>query len=316
MPYMFQKGRDWQLLEWWLSHDSTTRVDRKLKMLEVLGKAGPKQATGVLNLISAGGPIPGGANPPVLNNDLRHLMNDWFGLDELSGNPLPSHTGTGPRYTGSGTAHLGWWKNWHGNARGIFATTLEKAIKVSLGLPSTRALPKTQAARKNLTTECTRDWPIEFQWICPVGWFQAGIAWRQTAYPSAEGDWLPGLVTVTWLTPGNTVPQGQPNATVGLFMNLDQPARSPSPNPNNPDWWGKLGEEPPALQTTGLRGSWIVGQKQTKRILPQQLNKGPSGQWAPAVPSTRSTGAVVTIRPAWWDGGVNPGPPNDNNWTY
>lgn len=316
MPYMFQKGGDWQLLEWWLSHDPSTRVDRKLAMLELLGKAKPGDATGALNLMSGNDPTPGGNNPPILASDQQHLMNDWFGLDD-AGDPLPTHNGTGPEYKPGDTAHLGWWKNWYGNARGIFATTLEKAIKVSLGVPSDHALPETNAEKAALKNKATRDWPIEFQWICPVGWFQAGIAWRQTGTAGAKGTDPPGLVTVTWLTPGNTAPHDEPNATVGLFMNLLHKARNPSPKPpNEPDWWGKLGKEPPALPTTGLRGTWIVGQEKTKKIHHKGLDKGGQGHWAHHVPSTESSGPVVTIRPAWLDGGVNPGPPENANWTY
>lgn len=171
---------------------------------------------------------------------------------------------------------------------------LRRAIEVSLGVDSGTSVKKLETG-----SVAKRDWPIEFQWICPVPWFQAGIAWREI---KARPFWCKktGLVTVTWLTPGNTRPHGAPvDAPHGLFTDLSSAQRAAGP-------FAAPGVVHDPTDSSARRGHWVVGHTITTRV-PAPTNTGGQGTFEPVLPSTTSTDPVMTVQPAWGDGGVEPG---------
>jgi hypothetical protein len=294
MPYMFQKGPDWQYLEWYLSYNGDKkRVDRKLAMHQLLCGAAPGGTPDLTkgNLPSPPNPNLAAFNPASL---LEHLGTDWFGENKgTDGKDIP-HEYNGPISDGKGTepARRGWWVNWYGTPSKIFSEALCRAIEVSLGLEHDKP-PKKHPRR---------DWPIELLWICPVGWFQAGISWRKLG-----GGKFPlkphrnGLVTLTWLTPGNTrSAQAAPGAAHGLFRDLTTPQRATAPYANP-----KMVLNP--TKSTEARGHWIVGHTVTETVAHQTTNSTGTGNWPDVIPSTTSVNPdVTTVQPAWGDGGVDP----------
>lgn len=295
MPYMFQKGPEWQLLEWFLSHKDDKkggpRVQRKIAMLALLD-AGTWDAP----LTSWPTPDPSTFEKAQFENLLSHLRQDWFGEDENGADFDHDWTGL-PNPSPPPPASRGWWPNWYGRPSEIVRVALRRAIEVSLGVDSDTSVKKLKGG-----AAATRDWPIEFQWICPVPWLQAGIAWRETK-PGFFWSKPRGLVTVTWLTPGNTRPHGAPvTAPHGLFTDLSSPQRAGGT-------FAAPGVVHQPTDNSARRGHWVVGHTITTRV-PSTTNTGRQGDFEPVLPSTTSTDPVMTVQPAWGDGGV------ESAWKY
>lgn len=298
MPYMFQKGPAWQLLEEHLSLSGPDRIVRKKEMLAFLRDAAePAKAKFTTN---SGTASPNQGTDTDLNNRVAGFQQNWYGEDDAGNFDGAQSPGTPHK-----TPRVGWWVNWYGKPSAIVTEALIRAIEISLGVTHGAVLP----ADDNFS----RDWPIEFVWVCPVGWFQAGISWRDLPPKATAPRDESGLVTVTWLTPGNAPADAEradceqgpemmsPDANHGLFWTLDHDQRGGETGNADLD----LDKNP--TDSSAARGHWIVGHPVTTPYRYRGTYTNGQGTWADVLPSAVSTvHDVVTVRPAWNDGGVNP----------
>ena len=318
MPYRWQKGHEWQMLEWVLSvPDPPTRLRHKravwkslfdeVPLADLLGKLGQAEGQTVAD-----------ANP---TDDVdkgkdkaagwaTHLIEDWYGLDRRKATPDRWENPTG------GT---GWWAGWEGQPIDVVKQAMLRALQVSLG----DVRPTKDCAQDDLDgpDDWARNWPIEVWWICPVGTFQASVVWRRHPPDPTCPD--TGVVSVTWMTPGQ-VPSKDVWKEEGVGENPDEDLENDPPVGDclcaglRGDLKVICGCQKPVTDSVlepvlaacahlKRRGSWIVGQRFTRtaaepvRKTSQALGKGFKAPNA----LLKSSGQVVTVEPSWPDGGVN-----------
>jgi hypothetical protein len=170
--------------------------------------------------------------------------------------------------------------------------------------------PMPAPGRPALRNRFLRNWPIEFDWGCGISSFQAAVTWRENrdaprrlavntpvAILNTLRDRPDGCVTVTWLTPAS--------ATHPVYQNLGAPPSQPG-HPHNV---GYRLEPDTSAQRFGL---WMVGQKWSYYDN-GDLSWAPTdpAAWPWPAPFAWSGGKVITVQPAWVDGGVvDPGAAN------
>jgi hypothetical protein len=291
MPYHMHKGHTWQTIDRYLSpHDLDRRAARKAQLLEMLrDDTRYPRFTDVFGVIRPKSYTPpgrgngGGRNP--VDALVRHMNEDWFGLEQQGGKWQPQAP------YGLGNTTTGFWRNWYGDAEAIVRETTARAIEVSCNVDHGADIPKDDNGN---TTDAVldRNWPIEFWWLCGMRWFHASLTWRHE-----HGRRRNGVVVVTWITPGN----GDK-----MYHELDSP-------PTNDD--GSYELDP--VDSSTRFGSWLVGQPHNDTIAATSWAGTAIGEWPSPVGVTQSrpeqARAVSVVQPSFPDGGVSNKTPE---WDY
>lgn len=280
MPYHMHKGHTWQTIDRYLStHDLDKRARRKAALLEALrDTTNYPRFSDVFNVVNPATYQPPGSPPNPVTSLLAHMNIDWFGLPSNgAGGWLPQPPFDAAHRT------TGFWSNWYGDAERIVRDTTARAIEVSFGIKHGARVPGSND--RGVTDKALpRNWPIEFWWVCGERWFHASLQWRHT-----YDDERNGLVSVTWLTPGN----GDP-----IFHDLDHP-------PLKNDGTFKL--EP--TECDKRFGSWIIGQPHNDLIPSKTWDGTLIGEWPSPVAVTHShpegTRGITVVQPSFPDGGVS-----------
>ena len=193
MPFAVAKGKVLAAMdERYSSKDAAGNPTERITMLAVLrsGKPGPNStlADTVGKMDFLDGKNPNKRDYPSRIHMRGHVNEDWFGFDVDKDATGPTSGGKGHPKAGGpkATPTTGWWRNWKGDAEGVFRRGLCRAIEVSLGI-GPGADP----------SERTRAWPIEFFWVCGAPRFEVYVNWSQDSPPSTSG-----RVTVHIFTPG------------------------------------------------------------------------------------------------------------------
>lgn len=280
MPYTTEKSPVFQVAESWANADRSVALEAMWKLLdgEPASEMAPIWSTN-LNY------------PPYLTPQARidHVEREWFGKTPDGGGGWTPQSSYHP-YNHPNT---GFWQHWHGDAEGIFRTTMIRALCVSLGLPveDPKDTQKYKGkARPKKLQGGTQHWPISILWKCPQPWYEGWIEWKKWE-PGARG----GHVTVVLSTPSHGVK---------LF---DSPERPPNSPRVITDPFGAYAVDP--KQATGKEGLWVISQKVNAQIPPPTNAPSPPNTWAPPVLGIPvvSLGPIVCVSPAVGDGGVAPG---------
>jgi hypothetical protein len=177
MPYHFEKGPKFSVLEDFLNGDQT----RAAQKLDALRRGDPLASLGYLTADASQDNTSGVTL-------LEHVYKDWFGW-------------TGPPWTTRPTfpqppnppKSTGYWTSYQGDVEKIVRLTFVRALEVSLGVP--HSPPGT------LVAPCvpTRHWPIDITWKCAQAWFEGWVWWRRIGATD-------GVVLVVLATPGSGTP--------------------------------------------------------------------------------------------------------------
>lgn len=237
-----------------------------------------------------------------------HLLPHWYGQDPRSN-----------KWYCNSTGGRGWWSAWTGRPMWVMRVALRRALQVSLG-----DRRKDSACRRGdlnglVVGDVSRNWPIELWWNCPVGNFQASVAWRRHPPDPALPD--SGVVSVTWMTPGvvfeelsdepGPLRRQLPPLPLGCQckeLRSDLRVVCGCAPPKTDSVLRPVLEAPPGLAGVHpkRRGSWIVGQTITEPpIAPVNTAANNLGQGFTAPNGVvTSWGPVLTVEPSSPDGGV------------
>jgi hypothetical protein len=281
MPYHMHKGHTWQTIDRYLStHNLDRRATRKAAVLAALRDQNNfPRFTDVFRVIAPSSYSPPGGAPNPVSALVTHMNEDWFGLPQTQPGQWGPQEPFGPNNTTTG-----FWRNWYGDAEAIVRATTARAIEVSLGVDHGADVPVNDAGEAT-NDSVTRNWPIEFWWLCGVRWFYSSLTWRHE-----HGAQRHGVVVVEWVTPGN----GDM-----MFHDLD------SPPIHNQD--GSFQLDP--IDASARFGSWILGQPHNDTIPANSWLGTLIGDWPSPVSVTRSrpeaARTVSVVSPAFGDGGVS-----------
>jgi hypothetical protein len=239
----------------------------------------------------------GGTTSAAVNARMQHLYEHWFGYSQ-AGQTNGLDDWIDPHALASYTAvTTGWWSRWHGDAFDIFRLTLIRAVEISIGLEIGHNPPG------------TRNWPIDFLWICGAPKFEGWVSWREVSGS--------GRVNVVMTTPSIGLSSGAYNS--GISLSLTQGVGTVH---------GSADYEEIARFVTGTsietvsarpvqtpqqtHGLWVIGHEFSQvevqpGVFPSQPS--PNGDWLVDVDERGSIVSgwphdVVTVQPAEEDGGV------------
>jgi hypothetical protein len=287
MPYHMHKGHTWQTIDRYLSTKHLDkRAARKALVLGALRDEGTyPRFTDIFTLIAPSSYTPPGSPPNPVDALIAHMNKDWFGLEQ-TGNTW------GPQKPYAPGRTTGFWSNWYGDAEAIVRATTARAIEVSFNVDHGSDIPTNDNGEVTDET-VSRNWPIEFWWLCGMRWLHASLTWRHEHANDRHG-----VVVVTWITPGN----GDE-----MYHDLDAPPK------HNEDHTFAI--DP--IDASTRFGSWIVGQPNNHTYGAKSWEGTGVGKWPSPVGVTHSSpeGAhvVTTVQPAFGDGGVSNQQPE---WDY
>ena len=179
----------------------------------------------------------------------------------------PDPNGDWQYKTPTGAEPTGFWTGYQGHPEKILRAAMIGAIEVSLGLPP-----------GGDPVNATREWPIDFYWVCQGPWFQAWVLWREAGNN--------GHVTVTITTPATT---GHPLTTKITRVKKDPEYAAP----------------PPPNAYTHSRGMWVYGHEDYDKKLHISTKPTPFGHIPfPELVWCAVSRDVVCVSPAEWEGGV------------
>jgi hypothetical protein len=256
MPYVMEKGPYFSVAE-----DRLANPIRRRQMLIDLRTGVAISAICGFDSTTLDLPNPPNGTPQAQMKDrIEHLDRDWFGME-------PDAQGNWKYKAPTGAEQTGFWTGYQGNPEKIFRAAVIGAIEVSLGLP-----PGGDPAN------ATREWPIDFYWVCQGPWFQCWLLWREAGNS--------GHVTVTITTPATT---GHPLTTKITRTKVDPEYASP----------------PPANARTHSRGMWVYGHEDYDKKLNLSTKNTKFGTipW-PEIVWVAESHDVVCVSPAEWEGGV------------
>jgi hypothetical protein len=301
MPYHLEKGRFLLLIEDTLNEGIEAVVDndaaitfpglrRRYSMLEYMRavvarpcdlRGGESEADGLLMWpetmtdFDVGFPI------------FRIMAEDWFGyrirLDGSLDTKPHKHKPTGM------------WDGYQGNVERILATSIVRAIEVSLGLDHDAPIP---------TAAPPRSWPIYFFLKCQQPFFESWVTWQCHSINRRAA----GQVTVIWATPGHNFPVS--DHAVPIDGDLDHVDDFVSTLRND----GEFLENPisaPGADPTGEphQGIWVITHRDHKKLNVFDTSV-PSAylEWGPPllpIIAPEDFCDVVTVQPAGLSGGVD-----------
>jgi hypothetical protein len=217
----------------------------------------------------------------------RIMAEDWFGYrirpdGTLDTRPNPNKP-------------TGMWDGYQGNVERIVATTLVRAIEVSLGLDHDAPIP---------SREPPRSWPLYFFFKCQQPFFEGWVTWQcHSVHRRAAGQ-----VTVMFATPGHNHPVS--DHPVPIDPDGDHKDNFVPTLRND----GEFREEPvsaPAHDPDGKphQGVWVVTHRDHKKLNVFDTSVPSSYlEWGPPllpIIAPENFCDIVTVQPAARSGGVD-----------
>jgi hypothetical protein len=301
MPYHLEKGRYLQLIEDTLNEGIEAVVDnnsavtfngllRRYSMLKYMREVVARPCDPVNGEEPDGGMLmwPGTMKDADIGFPMFRIMaEEWFGY-----RVRPDGTLDTQRHPNRPT---GMWDGYQGNVERILATSLIRAIEVSLGLKHDDPVP---------TGAPPRSWPIYFFLKCQQPFFESWVTWQcHSANRRAAGQ-----VTVIWATPGHNHPVS--DHAVPIDKNKDHMDDFVFTLRND----GEFLEEPesaPAADTNGdpHQGIWVVTHRDHKKLNVFDTSVPSSYlEWGPPllpIIAPEDFTDVVTVQPAARSGGID-----------
>ena len=301
MPYHLEKGHYLLLIEETLNEGIEAAVDddavttfaglaRRYSMLECMRevvarpcdlKKGEDETGGLLTW------------PDFMADDdvgfpiSRIMATDWFGYRIRPDGSLDTS-----RHPNKPT---GMWDGYQGNVERIVATTLVRAIEVSLGLDHDAAIP---------TGAPPRSWPIYFFFKCQQPFFEGWVTWQCHSVNRRAA----GQVTVMFATPGHNHPVS--DHPIPIDPDGDHKDNFVPTLRND----GEFLEEPvtaPADDPAGKphQGVWVVTHRDHKKLSVFDTSVPSSYlEWGPPllpIIAPENFCDIVTVQPAARSGGID-----------
>ena len=189
----------------------------------------------------------------------------------------------------------GMWDGYQGNVERIVATTLVRAIEVSLGLDHDAAIP---------TAAPPRSWPIYFFFKCQQPFFEGWVTWQCHSVNRRAA----GQVTVMFATPGHNHPVS--DHPIPIDPDGDHKDNFVPTLRND----GEFLEEPitaPADDPDGKphQGVWVVTHRDHKKLSVFDTSVPSSYlEWGPPllpIIAPENFCDIVTVQPAARSGGID-----------
>ena len=217
----------------------------------------------------------------------RIMAEDWFGYRIRPDGSLDTR-----RHPNKPT---GMWDGYQGNVERIVATTLVRAIEVSLGLDHDAAIP---------TGAPARSWPIYFFFKCQQPFFEGWVTWQCHSINRRAA----GQVTVMFATPGHNHPVS--DHPIPIDPDGDHKDNFVPTLRND----GEFLEEPivaPANDPDGKphQGVWVVTHRDHKKLSVFDTSVPSSYlEWGPPllpIIAPENFCDIVTVQPAARSGGID-----------
>jgi hypothetical protein len=301
MPYHLEKGRYLQLIEDTLNEGIEAVVDnnsaitfsgltRRYSMLEYMRTVVERDCDPVDGEDPEGGLMmwPGTMTDADIGFPMfRIMVEEWFGYRLRADGTLNTK-----RHPNKPT---GMWDGYQGNVERILATSLVRAIEVSLGLEHGDPIP---------TAAPPRSWPIYFFLKCQQPFFESWVTWQCHSINRRAA----GQVTVIWATPGHNHPVS--DHAVPIDLDGDHMDDFVSTLRND----GEFLENPSSAPAADLNGDphqgiWVITHRDHKRLNVFDTSVPSSYlEWGPPllpIIAPESFCDVVTVQPAARSGGID-----------